>query len=53
MGINIGPVTVGHIGSDDFMDLTVIGDAVNVAVRLESLNREFGSQILISVSTYR
>ncbi len=51
VGVNTGTVIFGNIGKGKKIEFTVIGDAVNLAARLEGLNKEFGTSIIVSEFT--
>ena len=53
IGINSGNVILGNLGSSQLFDYTVIGDDVNLGARLEGANKQYGTAIIISESTYK
>jgi len=52
MGVNTGPMVVGNMGSKERMDYTMMGDAVNLAARLEGANKYYGSRVMVSQFTH-
>ena len=52
IGLNSGPASVGEMGSARQVGYTALGDTVNLSSRLEGLNKEYGTHILVNESTY-
>jgi hypothetical protein len=52
IGLNCANVLVGNVGSSNRLSYTALGDGVNVAARLEGINKQFGTTICISDSIY-
>lgn len=51
VGVHSGPAILGNLGSVDRFDYTAIGDSVNLAARLEGVNKLYGTEILLSAET--
>lgn len=53
VGLNTGFAVVGNMGSKDRFDYTMLGDSVNLAARLEGVNKEFGTYTMVSAETMK
>jgi adenylate cyclase len=52
VGVHTGPVIAGNVGTRDRLQYSVVGDTVNTASRIQGLNKELGTHMLISAATY-
>ena len=52
VGVNTGPVAVGNMGSHERFNYTILGDAANLASRLEGANKAFGTYAMVSETTW-
>src|SRR5215470_11303423 len=51
-GIHVGDAVVGNLGSNERMNCTALGNTVNLAARLEGLNKQYGTELLVSEAVY-